>query len=377
MLIYSLVLIIIVMSIYDVDIKKRVKKKNRYFYTELLLLILIMGCQWRLGTDNLSYELEYEDIPTFSRLDVASLDLGGRKQPLWMICCALLLSITPSYVFFHVVHSIVVNSAVLFFIKANAKAPFTAILLYVLSFNYFLFNVEVEREALAVACFLWGVKYLKNMNGSNLLRYYALAVVAFLFHVSALFCFVVPVLVYFLRQSQHFFRTVLMIAILLAGFAWFSNNFMDMTVSGDVAEAVYAQGEHYYSGEKNFRHIFIACAFSALPILMVLYVCYRQKTFGGDFSEKVLVPCTVMLVVLYLCSAWFTGVLRMANYLVIPYYVFLSGWLVNQKGFKPYKMMVVFLMCISLGYRITRPEVYMGKDQMWYNRYIPYRSVLD
>ena len=60
------------------------------------------------------------------------------------------------FYFFQIVHSIIINSVVFWFISSNTKNKFTAVFLYFL-FLYVLVNMEIAREALARFCLFWSV----------------------------------------------------------------------------------------------------------------------------------------------------------------------------------------------------------------------------
>ena len=107
---------------------------------------------------------------------------------------ALIKSTINDFIFFQIVHSIIINSVVFWFISSNTKNKFTAVFLYFL-FLYVLVNMEIAREALAVSVFLVSVKFLQN---KKYVAYYLLAIIAFLFHYGAAISFVFP-LIYGIR----------------------------------------------------------------------------------------------------------------------------------------------------------------------------------
>ena len=85
-----------------------------------------------------------------------------RWEPLFIFFVALIKSTINDFIFFfQIVHSIIINSVVFWFISSNTKNKFTAVFLYFL-FLYVLVNMEIAREALAVSVFLVSVKFLQN-----------------------------------------------------------------------------------------------------------------------------------------------------------------------------------------------------------------------
>jgi len=375
MIIYLLVLFLILFAVYDVDIKKRVKDKDPLFIIILFALILVTGLQWRMGGDNLFYEEYYKDIPTFENLRIDELQLGIRLQPLWYVFCSLLKSVTDSFVFFHIIHSIIINTIILVFIKRNTDYVFTTVLFYVLSFNYFYFNIEIQRESLAVVCFLCGLKYLKSFCVSNVIKYYVFAIIAFLFHASAVFCLLIPLFSFLLRRAKSFLQALIMLLGMLVILIIISQSFTSITGLSGVEGEVFSQAEYYFMLDKNFQNILINAIFEVMPIVIVLYLVFSKKNqFVIDLS---LLSIVMILFVVNLGSAYFTGLSRIENYLIIPFFVVLSDTLYNIKGKKYLKQLCLCLLLVSFIYQETRPVSFLRKGDKHYNMYIPYRSVFD
>lgn len=372
MFVYLFALALILMAVYSVDVKKKVQLKNPYYYTILVVLILITGLQWRLGGDNLSYEIYYKDIPTIDRLRIDQLGIGVKYQPLWYIFCAILKSITPSFVFFHIVHSIIINTVVLSFFRRYTKYVFTAILLYYLSFNYLMFNIELQRESLAVMCFLLGLKYLQRETIAGYLKYYLFAIVAFFFHTSALITFIIPIVLVLLKRAKNIYTSVIILGALLALFIYLSESVMFSFVGEGISENIFDQAEHYFDHDKNFSNILINGFFNVIAPLIVIYISFASKA-----KKDVFLYLGMLLVVVYIGNAYFTGFSRMVNYLIFPFYVSLVNVFSGTKKYGLLKIMCITVMIIATAYHMTRPIDFRRHGDLYYNMYIPYQSILD
>ena len=372
MIIYLFALALILLSVYDVDIKKHEKNKNVYYYAELIVLILITGLQWRLGGDNLSYELYYKDIPSIDNLRIDELKIGVRYQPLWSIFCSLLKSITPSFVLFHIVHSIIINTVVLSFFRKNTKYVFTAILLYYLSFNYLMFNIEVQRESLAVMCFLTGLRCLRRGKTSSYIKYYLWAIVAFLFHSSAIITFIIPIVLLLLYRAKSVNQSIIILSILFLFFIFASDFLLISAPLGSVGENIIEQAQYYYEREKNFANILLVGLFNIIPPLIVLKISFSCK-----MEKDLFLYLGMLLVVVYIGNAFFTGFHRMVNYLIFPFYVSLVNVIYNARKYKLLKVVCFLVMTVATAYHMTRPISFRRPGDVYYNMFIPYNSIFD
>lgn len=130
----------------------------------------------------------HDVLPNLS--EIFSAEVGIAKlQPLWVLLSATAKSIGEDFYIFQFLHAIVVNAVIFRFIQKNTRFQFTGVLLYYFTL-YPFFNFEILREALAVCFFLLSIPYYKNRKW---IPYYLLITIAFLFHLSAIFLFLLPI----------------------------------------------------------------------------------------------------------------------------------------------------------------------------------------
>lgn len=157
------------------------------YWGSYLVLVFLAGFRYRVGGDTYNYMFMYELLPNLSEL--FSTEVGFAKlQPLWLLFLAFAKSIGEDFYTFQILHAITVNAIIFGFIKKNTNYRHSGVLLYYFSI-YPFFNFEILRESLAVCIFLIAVPYYTNKNWW---RYYLLVTIAFLFHYSAVFLYLLP-----------------------------------------------------------------------------------------------------------------------------------------------------------------------------------------
>ncbi len=176
--------------IYNFDICK--KRGSGLAYNSLLLIaVLVAGCRYKLGGDSFGYERMFENImPNISQLigDSSKYEAIALFSPSWVVFNAISKSICDNILLFQILHAFIINFVYFSFVKKHSKHKFSAILFYFIFFYLYL-NIEIQREALAICCFLMGVEYLVE---KRFLRYYFFSLMAFSFHSSAIILMIFP-----------------------------------------------------------------------------------------------------------------------------------------------------------------------------------------
>lgn len=172
------------------DIKEEKKYKKTWYAFIWAYLTIISGLSYRLGGDGMVYVWQYPMYTTYDGFSLEALTSYSNRLPGWVAlvkCCKL---ISDEYWVFKLIHAIVVNSLIGYFVKYNAKHIFTTTLFYFV-LMYFDLNFQLLRQVVAMGLFLYGIKYIRN---NQLIKYYIINVLAILFHESALIGLVFPLM---------------------------------------------------------------------------------------------------------------------------------------------------------------------------------------
>lgn len=154
-----------------------------------VMLVCLAGFRFKVGGDTYNYMFTHELLPNLSTLFSAEVGIA-KLQPLWLLFSATAKSIGEEFYILQFLHAITVNAVIFLFIDKNTKFRQTGIFFYYFSL-YPFFNFEILRESLAVCCFLIAIPHYTNKNW---IRYYFLITAAFLFHFSAIFLFLLPLI---------------------------------------------------------------------------------------------------------------------------------------------------------------------------------------
>lgn len=375
MIAYFFVLLLIVFAFFHYDVNGNYKSWKFICLLEMIVLILIVTCQWRLGGDNLSYEIYYKDIPTFENLNVSELVIGAKYQPLWYIFTSLLKSVTPSYVFFHFAHTTFLTLITFWFTRKYTRYTFSVILLYVLSFNFFFFNIEIQRESMAVMIFLIMFKYLEK---GSYIKYYLLWPVSFLFHMSSVFLLIIPLMLVVLKRMTSFSKllifTIIGAVLLITVFRSLMESYLTF-VDSDVAMNVLNQASYYNEGVMNFVNSFLMGIIGSIPVFILVFIRIKGKLPFDVFTQL-----CILYIIIRFCNGYVIGIYRFGNYLLIPYYVCLVNTFGALYKYQKYRMalyLILAFMAVFTVYSETRPAPFLGPDMMHGNMYIPYRSIFD
>ncbi|MCF0199717.1 MAG: EpsG family protein, partial [Bacteroidaceae bacterium] len=168
---------------------------NIYFLL-YIAFVLLMGLSRALGGDKQVYIENFENIPRLqdgrdTMLMGFVLNLASGIMPLWTFLSILVKSVWPQdFTLFQLIHAAFVNYAVFWFFRKYTNCKYLCLLLY-FGYRFFHFNCETMREAIAIALFLFAFPHLQKKNWKV---YYALAIPALGFHVSAIMMVILPLI---------------------------------------------------------------------------------------------------------------------------------------------------------------------------------------
>lgn len=371
MIIYLLIVFMLTSLVFRYDINKR---KAGYAWAYLLafvIIVLVSGLRYKIGSDSLSYEKEHPYLP--SLLQLSNYNFSDTRYNLfWILFCAFCKSISPSYYFMQFVHALVINTAFFYFISRNIKYRFTAVLLYFL-FGFLYLNTEILRESLAISVFLFAIP---SFYRRRWLKYYILAVLAFMFHSSALIVFLFP---FFSGvKFNRAFIISLILVIISAGIVW--QLFNDYIKILFVLATIESQVNSYLNNEVyvyNFKGILFGIInYTVFPLLaVVMYKRYIKKS--AIEAPFVWLYIAIGIFVVY-NNTIFT---RFQNYLFFPFILFLANLfneLFQKKKailFYAVKVSVLFwALIIGKYYNFFKPDI--TESTYIYQRYVPYYSVI-
>ncbi len=371
MYIYVFVFIILILLSIVYDAKKGIKGYKFSYIITFLIITVVAGLRYKIGSDTLAYMDEYKYYPDIFHLTNYNYK-DIRDDVLWVVFCSLCKSISDSYFFMQFIHAFLINSVFFYFIYKNTKYRFTAVFFYyILGFLYF--NTEILRESMAVSVFLIS---LSSFYKKKWVQYYILVTVATLFHSSALITFIFPLFIKI--KFNKFFIISLITVTLLASVIWqlFNENIKYFfAISSIESKAnIYLTNELYQYSLNGIIYGLFAYVFT--PLICVLYF-YKKNTGSSKQAPLIWLYISLGIFIIY-NNTIFT---RFQNYLFFPFIILLSNIFNNQETKKrdklsqPFQFFALFLIILVTHY-YNYFKLDITNNTYIYDRYTPYHSIL-
>lgn len=199
--------------VYNFDLRRRNRYAQLAYWTFFVVLVVVSGLRYRIGTDSVVYEANYENVPTMMELDRFKFN-STRFEPAFMVFQSITRTFSPDFMWLQFLHAIVVNAVFFWFISKNAKHKFLTLTFFYIVL-YLNLNTQVMREALAVCLFLLSWPFFRD---NKWIQYYLLTGLATFFHTSAFVLLVLPL--FCLPGLRELFvigkRTIIICVIILA-----------------------------------------------------------------------------------------------------------------------------------------------------------------
>lgn len=334
-MLYFTVILLNLIYIYNFDICK--KNGSKIAYRSLLLIaILVAGCRYKLGGDSFGYENSFENyLPNLTQI------LQGKNtgyaitlfSPSWISLNAIIKSIYNDYILFQFVHAIIVNSVYFYFVNKYSNHKFTAILIYFLFF-YLYFNIEIQREALAICFFLLSAKYFIEKRW---IIYYLLNIIAFSFHSSAIILFILPLFRY-VKITIPFILFMFFISVVIFDYG---TNILKLFFITDLVEINFKTYQNYDSNLNG--KILGLITYFFIPY--IIFHINDKKLHGENYFW------TQQYVIIYIIAAIFIGNSsigsRFHNYIKPMFFIYVADFLYNinySKYFIHYRKLITIII---------------------------------
>ncbi|RMZ59322.1 EpsG family protein [Chryseobacterium nematophagum] len=370
MLAYSALLLLLVFGVFHYDFKENKFFKGIYYFIILVTGILVTGLRYRVGGDALSYEDYFSYLPDLDHYwhYITKKNYEG-YQPGWLLFVAFCKSINPDYYYYQFLHSVVFNSVFFWFFWKHSQKPFTCILICYFFLLYFYFGFEIQREMFGICCSLIAYNFfLKN----KWIPYYILCTLAFAFHISAVFLFLLPFF-----KLVKFTNRILVISLLISLPLLFGKvYFIDFLKILLITESMQKKGEGYSEMEFSVLGILFFYFVRVVVFIPFLY-SYAKNKIEDKYDWLILGLFWIAIL-----SQVMVGFDRLNNYLYLPFVLYLADFLYNKKYILRssfYKNVATISACLFL-FSIIQVKFFVGNvdnKYFYYSVYFPYESILD
>lgn len=370
MTLYIVITLLILFGVLHYDYRNFIFGKKFYYVFIFICLTLLLGFRYRVGGDSLSYEDSYGTMPTFRDLKLYGLYYNPTLlayQPLWLYLVALAKWIGKDYYIFQLIHASIVNLLLSIYIFKNSSKPFSVLFFLFITHFYFYFTIEVEREILAIGVFLLNFKNLQNKKWRS---YYLLCFVSFMFHISALFLFFLPLF----RNLNLSRKTIVTIVLFLSPIIFFKETFLEILKPLMFMEVMSSKFESYSEIEFSIigtMYHYIGRVLMVFPLLFYNYLVSKNKNMQWLINLYIIISVLSLAVV---------GFERFLNYLLLPYLLIFIDYLYKMPYklfiFKKYLLIIctVFNLCSNIPSRLLTTNEY---GTPYRSLFVPYVSIFD
>ena len=115
-MIYVVVFILLLIPVVKYDLMAKSGGENKWYYLNLIVLILLAGLRYRVGGDTLMYMSVYNEWPAIDELKYFDFETA-LYNPLWYIYTSLPRSISDEFWVFQMIQAVIVNSVFFWFFK--------------------------------------------------------------------------------------------------------------------------------------------------------------------------------------------------------------------------------------------------------------------
>ena len=352
------------------------RTKKVWYIIVGVYLVLLAGFRNGVGGDTQLYMQDFEYVPsTWGELNEFISDelTESGYMPGWSILVFLCKRWFDSFYAVQLAQALIVNIGILYLFRQYTTHIFLCTLLYGVSYVFFLFNMEVMREAIAVV--LCGIGMHNYLRGEKW-KFYLLVGISILFHISALVALLFP----FVRLKQINIKTMIMAffaALLLFLFSDVIVNYLPSLLGSSVNRIV--EKIFLYSDVTLNLFGFLENAIRYLVINAGI-VFFAQWSIGEDEQrQKDYIKYMSFYLIITVLICGFIGFSRFRNYTLIFFLIMLTEFIYHYKS-QLYTNAIIKLIVLA-GFVFYTSRYYMtyypGSHGYKYEFYYPYTSILD
>lgn len=369
-MIYFFILILLLYCVYLYDIQGRTAGKSMSAFFVFLSLVLLSTLRFRVGGDALFYEDIFPELPVLSDyIDFVNHSNFLNYQPLWILLVSVSKTITSEIILFQLIHSLIFNISLFVFLKRYTLKPFTVLTVLFVSLLYFYFSFEIQRETVAVSIFMLSIKYLEEKKW---LFYFPLAIIAFLFHISAILLFVIPFMSY-IKFNQTLLWVTLFSSVLVFIFREAILNLILSLLFVETARTKMEVYAEFKFSALGFWAFYFIRVFLLIPIML-----FNVKNNLHEQRFRWFYPTFFVVSVM---AQFFVGFERLLNYLFPVYLIIIVDFFYEYypKIENTIKKAVIGGAIILHVFFIMNYKLFLTNDfgQKYASLFFPYTSIFN
>lgn len=367
--------------VYDVGQYQR--HRQLHFFISLALMILVSGLRYRIGSDTVVYMDDFKYYPDLFHLQWNDFS-DVRYDPFWVllnVCCKTLCND------FFLVQCVVSMIHIVIwgkFVKKVCPTLCFSMVLFYYMFEYTKQNMEVMREAVALAFFLLAILALNERKTWKVVLY---VITAFLFHKFSLVVFGLFYefyLVYSLKKIYVLPIITFFIVMPIIQRDWIYiviGNILSVDTVYTKEIMFYATSDTYTMTEYNWKGIL------SIFLLMFIYIfmnlkCRREYGSYVQLNEKLFESAIFFSILLISLKYSFMIVFRLYDYFqTFTSLLIIIMFIKSVRCYSLNKRFLLYFLFLSVSSFFTikryQAEFDLNPNVASYLRYYPYNSVLN
>lgn len=368
MLIYIGIFFLLLYLTIHYDINRREAYKKFWYRFVLVLLILVAGLRWRLGSDTPVYMRQFfYETPFLKDLQIEDI-LAGLK-PLWKILNSMIYTWFGRFYILQLIHAAVVNYLFFKYFKKHSNYIFFCILFYFF-WLYFSLSMQIMKASFSIAICLFANDYLLDKKW---IKSYFLYALAMMFHPQTALLLLMP---FFLKLKFNFKGLLILLCCFVSGFAIqrFLGDYIFIIESiGDDTLMQKANGyAQIVSGANNsLLRTVTAIGILFCEILIVIYAKKRAKLNVSNLEPFLMLGMASLMIQINI-ELFYRYVFYFSFYFIILF-SFIAQYIVqNRREIRKelaFARVLVFFSPLLLCIHVNRYFQLL--------RYVPYSSIIE
>lgn len=353
---------------YHYDIKGKSNNKELWYIIVLIVLIILSGLRYRVGTDTPNYIYRfYHEYPSLDTFSFADYPIG--RDPFYAVLNSIVKSFGGRFYYFQIIQACFVILLIFRYIKRHCQFVFTCALIYFVM-CYVQFNFEIMRASMSIAVSLYANDYALDKKW---IKAYALYFIAGLFHVQAFALFLVPFFL-FLRFNQ---KGIYILFLAFIGGLVIQKAFGSLIEMISVVEAVQSKGANYvenalYNDAGGNINFYIVYIFPSLAYTILALRYLHKHTPHNNLLT--LEPFAMLGLIFLLIQMNVQIISRYVDCFEVYMVMFIAEYAVKLTRSSRREIRLATLNCILLFFPFVFLTLYQYK--LNFQRIIPYNSVL-
>ena len=344
------------------------KKSGRMacYYAVLVILILLAGLRWRLGSDTPIYMRQFfHETPLLWNLHTEDVMLG--LKPFWKLLNSVVYTFFGKFYILQLIHATIVNILFFTYFKKHSQYIFFCVILYFF-WLYLNMSMQIMKASFSIAICLFANDYLIERKW---IKSYSLYFVALLFHPQTALLLFMP---FFLKLRLNTKGSLILFISFITGLAiqHFLGDFLFVFEAiGD--DTIMNKASDYTNiiveADNSFLRMVTSAGILICEFLSILYVKKRTKLDISNIEPFLMLGMASILIQITV-ELFYRYVFYFSFYFIILF-SYIAQYIVNNnrilsRGLLFAKVLMFFLpllICIHANrfFQLTR--------------YVPYYSI--